>query len=338
MSVTDGTFAGVFTAAVLASALACFAWLRIVGGRYLLDLPGGRRVHTTATPRGGGIGIALVMVLAFFWVGQALTSNSAPWFAAATATGLLAVMGLLDDLRPMRALAKFAAQLLAVIVLLWPFGLGTENVAGWAAVLVVAGVIGWVNIWNFMDGSHGLIALQALLIALALAILPGQAPTVRVASFALAGACVGFLPFNLPEARLFLGDVGSHAVAAAVIALTLLSVYLKTLSMPEACLLSSVLWVDALITLWRRLIAGKKLWRAHREHLYQFAVRRGFAPWRVCMAYALLTLLAVLMMFSSHAWPSSAQWLLVATWFVVLAFAHGLTRRHLLHGARGRHA
>ena len=338
MFITGGMFAGVFAAAVLVSALACFVWLRIAAGRHLLDLPGGRRVHTTATPRGGGIGIALVMVLAFFWAGRTLPANAAPWFAAATATGLLAVMGLLDDLRPMRALAKFAAQLLAVVVLLWPLGLGAANVAVWAAILVVAAVIGWVNLWNFMDGSHGLIAVQALLISLALAALPGQTPAVRLAALALAGACLGFLPFNLPEARLFLGDIGSHAIAAAVIALTLLSVYEHTLSLPEACLLSSVLWVDALITLLRRALAGKTLWRAHREHLYQFAVRRGFAPWRVCAAYAVLTLFAVLTLIASRDWSQSAQWSLVVAWFLALAIAHGLVRRHLLAGVRRRAA
>jgi UDP-N-acetylmuramyl pentapeptide phosphotransferase/UDP-N-acetylglucosamine-1-phosphate transferase len=159
---------------------------------------------------------------------------------------------------------------------------------------------------------------------------PDQMPVIRLASLALAGACVGFLPFNLPNARLFLGDVGSHAIAGAVIGLTLLSVHSGSLSLPEACMLSSVLWVDALITLVRRTFAGRTLWRAHREHLYQFAVRRGFAPWRVCLAYAVLTALAMIGMFAIKARPLGDQWGVAAAWFVALTGMHAVARRRLL--------
>lgn len=320
---------GVFLAAAIASALACVLWLKFAASRQLLDLPGGRRVHTVATPRGGGIGIALVMVVAFAGIGQATSLDPSPWIAMAIATALLAAMGLFDDLRPMRALAKFAAQLLAVLVLLWPLGLG-EAGAGWAWLVIVGAVILWVNVWNFMDGSHGLVAVQALLIALALCLLPGQSPALRLASLALAGACIGFLPFNLPVARVFLGDVGSHAIAAAVIGLTLSSVYQGSLSLPEAFMLSSILWVDALITLVRRTLAGRTLWKAHREHLYQFAVRRGIAPWRVCLGYAALTIVAALGVFAMHERPPDEQWGLTAGWIAMLAVTHALVRRRLL--------
>lgn len=334
MSATGASMFGaaqlsVFPAAAVASAIACVLWLKFAASRRLLDLPGGRRVHTVATPRGGGIGIALVMIASFAGIANATSLDPAPWFALATATALLAAMGLFDDLRPMRALAKFAAQLLAVLVMLWPLGLGDSG-AGWAWVAIVAAVILWVNVWNFMDGSHGLVAVQALLIALALGLLPGQVPALCLASFALAGACLGFLPFNLPTARVFLGDVGSHAIAAAVIGLTLSSVYRGSLSLPEACMLSSVLWVDALITLVRRTLAGRTLWRAHREHLYQFAVRRGFAAWRVCVAYAALTVLAAIGVFAMQGRPIASQWGVVAAWFVVLGAMHALARRRLL--------
>ena len=92
--------------------------------------------------------------------------------------------------------------------------------------------------------------MQALLIALAVCLLPGQTPALRLAALALAGACIGFLPFNLPEARLFLGDVGSHALAAAVIGLVAGQRSLPHVVLARGMLmLSSVLLVDALSTL-----------------------------------------------------------------------------------------
>lgn len=332
MTLPGVVLTGILPVAALLSAVACLAWLRFARSQRLLDLPGGRRVHSRATPRGGGIGIALVMVAVFVGLGLASAAPAASlWSCLAAGTALLAMMGLADDLRPLSPLAKFAVQLLAVAVMLWPLQvLPAESLAGhW--LLLLPAVILWVNIWNFMDGSHGLVAVQALLIALAVCLLPGQTPALRLAALALAGACIGFLPFNLPEARLFLGDVGSHALAAAVIGLLLTSVHYRTLSLPEALMLSSVLLVDALSTLARRLFAGKKLWRAHREHLYQFAVRRGFAPWRVCLGYGVLTVIAILIVFACRqAGDGGVPAYGVAGWGLVLALGHAMVRRRLL--------
>ncbi len=340
MTLPGVVFTGILPVAALLSAVACLAWLRFANSRRLLDLPGGRRVHTRATPRGGGIGIALAMITVFAGLGFASPApNASLWVCLAAGTALLAMMGLADDLRPLSPLAKFAVQLLAVAVMLWPLQvLPAESLAGhW--LLLLPAVILWVNIWNFMDGSHGLIAVQALLIALAVCLLPGQTPALRLAALALAGACLGFLPFNLPEARLFLGDVGSHALAAAVIGLLLASVHYRTLSLPEALMLSSVLLVDALSTLVRRLFAGKKLWRAHREHLYQFAVRRGFAPWRVCVAYGALTVVAILFVFGCRqAGAGDVLAAGVAGWGMLLAVGHALVRRRLLDRHRAERA
>jgi UDP-N-acetylmuramyl pentapeptide phosphotransferase/UDP-N-acetylglucosamine-1-phosphate transferase len=326
--------AGTFAGALIVSACACFAWLRLASHRGLLDQPGGRRVHTQATPRGGGVGIALVMIVVFSGLALLGGSASGLWAGAAGATAVLAAMGLVDDLSPLGAVAKFCAQLLAVIALMAPLGTDWSRGMVWLVPVAMLAVILWINVWNFMDGSHGLVAVQALLLALVLWLLPGQLPEIRVAALALAGACLGFLPFNLPDARVFLGDVGSHALAAAVIALMLLSVRYRTLSLPEVAMLSSVLWVDALVTLCRRTLAGKKLWRAHREHLYQFAVRRGFAPWRVCAAYAFVTALVAIGVIASHDWPAADQARLALVWITALVVGHGLVRRRLLDRPR----
>jgi UDP-N-acetylmuramyl pentapeptide phosphotransferase/UDP-N-acetylglucosamine-1-phosphate transferase len=281
-----------FVAAALASALLTGAWIVIARRRALHDLPGRRRLHDTATPRGGGIGIALAMLGALAWL-AASPGHEAAWasgFAAGIAA--FAAVGLLDDLRTLPAAAKLALQLAASGVLLACAAgyLPSDWLAGIALLFTCAY---FVNIWNFMDGSNGLVDIQALLLSLALAAWPGQEPALRLAALALAGACLGFLPFNFPRARVFLGDVGSHAMGAAVFGLLWLSWREGVISAAQALLMLTVVVLDSGLTLARRLLAGRVIWHAHREHLYQYAVRRGNSHARVAIAYGAATVLAI---------------------------------------------
>lgn len=271
-------------AASFALALAWRAWaLR----RGVLDAPDHRRLHATPTPRGGGIGIAIVLLAAAPWLGAGWT-----WFAAGLV--LCAGAGLVDDLRPLPPLAKGLLQALGAACLaagfpllpeLWGAPLG--HLLAWVLVLVL------VNFWNFIDGSNGMAASQAMFAALGLAALvPAAAPATWLA-VALAAACLGFLPLNFPRARLFLGDVGSHALGYALAALLLMA---ATPAGPRAWLLLlpvSVVALDAGLTLLSRGRRRQVLWRAHREHLYQRAVAHGWSHAGICVLYAGSTLAAI---------------------------------------------
>ena len=165
---------------------------------------------------------------------------------------------------PIPVLAKFVLQFVAAAVMIVATTQGWG--LGWVAALgLIVACCYVVNIWNFMDGSNGLIAVQSLLIALAIGFWPGQPAELRLCAFALAGACAGFLPFNLPGARVFLGDVGSHALGAAVFGLLLLAWRAGTISLVQSLLLSSVVLMDSGYTLARRALAGRPVWRAHRR-------------------------------------------------------------------------
>lgn len=227
----------------------------------------------------------------FAWLAtQQAHLPSLGWVAAGIA--LFSALGLFDDIRPLRALPKLMVQLLAAALLV--SAIPAPAPLGWLAwPITILACAYAVNLFNFMDGSNGLVALQGLVISLAVACWPGQVQWLSVAGFTMAGACAGFLPFNLPKARVFLGDVGSHAIGAGVFALLLLSWNESVLGLAECLLFATPVLIDTGYTLIRRAWAGRPIWRAHREHLYQFAVRRGNSHLAVSLAYTTWTILSV---------------------------------------------
>ncbi|MFY2764905.1 MraY family glycosyltransferase [Arenimonas sp. MALMAid1274] len=287
--------------AALVSLVACGAWRRFALRRQVMDLPDERRLHTVPTPRGGGVGIALALLLASPWLGQG---------GALFALGLLisAGGGLWDDLRPLRALPKLGLQALGALplALAWPLlpGVLGEATGVFAAWLLTVSL---VNIWNFMDGSNGLAASQALLVGAGSALLATAGSPAAWLGVMLAAACLGFLPWNLPTARLFLGDVGSHALGYAVAALGLMVVGQGNASPWQWLLLPSVFLLDAGITLALRVWRRRKFWLAHRWHLYQRAVSAGWSHVGIAAAYAAWTLCCVLLAISADGLPAVLQ-------------------------------
>lgn len=277
-------------------ALAWRGWARRRG---VVDAPDERRLHATPTPRGGGIGIALVLLAASPWLGPGW-----PWFAAGLV--LCAGAGLVDDVRPLPPLAKGLLQAAgaACLAVAWPLMPGLlgslgGHVLAWALVMVM------VNFWNFMDGSNGMAAGQALLASLGLAALaPGQGATVWLA-LALAAASLGFLPLNFPRARVFLGDVGSHALGFAIAALLLMASGPGGASPWLLVLPVSAMLLDAGLTLVSRARRRQVLWRAHREHLYQRAVAHGWSHAGIWALYAGWTLAAGLLALWLQRQPAS---------------------------------
>jgi len=299
-----------------ASAALTAAALGYARRRRLLDLPGQRRSHSVPTPRGGGIGIVLVLLAALF--GFDWPQPRYP-LALGLALAAVALIGWMDDHRPLSARSRIAVHALAALALvaLWqPLAGAVPGLLLWPLLaLAVFWLTGCVNAWNFMDGSNGLLASQCLWLGLTLAWLlsgvtgEGAALAHALAGVALvlAGGCAGFLPFNAPRAVIFMGDVGSGALGLACGALLLAALALA----PEraACLLilPSALLVDAGLTLAWRIGSGRRWYTAHREHLYQWLVRSGRSHGEVAALYLLWNLLIVLpACLASSRWPGAA--------------------------------
>jgi UDP-N-acetylmuramyl pentapeptide phosphotransferase/UDP-N-acetylglucosamine-1-phosphate transferase len=252
--------------------------------RGLMDAPGRRRSHVVATPRGGGIGFVLVLAaLAPLLLTPATLGLS---FSA----GLLAVaaVGWWDDHRPLSARFRLVVHVLAVAQFLWVLqGTPTDMQTALHFGLGLLWIVSLVNFWNFIDGINGLAALQAVIAA---GLYAGLA---QAAGLAGAAVLLGFLPYNLPRARLFMGDVGSGALGFALGAFALL--LLPSVRAPWLLLLPvAAVLADAGLTLAKRMLLGRRWYAAHREHLYQWWVRRGASHVRVSLAYAAFSLLVIL--------------------------------------------
>lgn len=288
----------------LLSALVIWLALRYAQRANLLDMPGQRRSHSVPTPRGGGIGI-VVAVLAGLIAQAALDPAVVLPLRLLIALSMIALIGWIDDHRPLPALVRLLVHFLAVIIWLAPLiavalspvrymdTTGPQSAVIIAALTVIC--VGSINLHNFMDGIDGLLALQALFVFIVLGVLclrDGHAVhTLQIGIWAAAVAA--FVPFNFPRARVFMGDVGSGAIGM-LIAVAAIWQY----STPNTAALSGVLACSAFVvdggcTLLSRIAGGRRWYRAHREHLYQWMVRAGMSHVRVAMSYMLWNLCVV---------------------------------------------
>jgi UDP-N-acetylmuramyl pentapeptide phosphotransferase/UDP-N-acetylglucosamine-1-phosphate transferase len=296
--------------------------------RGLLDQPGQRRSHTVPTPRGGGIGIvAAVLVVAIPAV--AFLPEAEPITTVVVlALALLAVaaVGWRDDHKPLPVLPRIGVHLLASLavagVLLAPAA--PTDAQRWAWLVPVAIVFaGSINAHNFMDGIDALLGLQALFVLVGYALLAAARgePALVAASAASAAACFGFLLFNRPPARIFMGDAGSGMLGLLIAAFAGLLVQRSFDLLWPCAILSSAFLVDAGLTLLARILAGKRWYTAHREHLYQWMARAGFNHARTDAMYLLWNLIiAAPVAWAALHWPASAPLLCAA----VYVFAGGV--------------
>jgi UDP-N-acetylmuramyl pentapeptide phosphotransferase/UDP-N-acetylglucosamine-1-phosphate transferase len=294
-------------ATAVAACLAAFAlaWLLVRATlvytlrRGLLDQPGRRRSHAVPTPRGGGLGLLLGALpwMAWAWFAIAPVEQRGTVFALLVATLLVMLAGWLDDHADRHPLARFAVHALAATLASWAVlhGLGfwpLAEILALGAALVIA--IAWsINAHNFMDGIDGLLGMQALFFFVALGVLAavlGQGGH-ALACGCLAAACVAFLCFNAPPARIFMGDVGSGALGLLVTALAALLWRRAPVAFWPVLILSSAFVIDATMTLLSRMLRGRRWYTAHREHLYQWLVRSGDSHLRTGIVYMLWNLL-----------------------------------------------
>ncbi|MFT9062952.1 MAG: glycosyltransferase family 4 protein [Acetobacter persici] len=260
----------------------------------VLDHPGHRSAHERPTPKGGGVGV----MATFFVLCPILLAEtgqpvlSAPVLLTALATALLAGVSWLDDLYQWPPSIKFAAQCLAAALVVaggtslpLPMTWGGP-IAG--ALISALWLVFITNAINFMDGLNGLIS-GSLAVGCLLIALTGPAfgvPDLFWPALLLCACLCGFLPFNYPKARIFLGDVGSQGCGLLAGAAALHVAHATPLPsgwLLGPCLLSPLIY-DVLFTLVRRKLAGHSLVQAHRGHLYQVLHRSGVNPALITLA------------------------------------------------------
>lgn len=243
----------------------------------LVDVPNHRSSHATPTLRGGGLA-PLVGILLTAGVATAAGVDVLPWAALAVCAAA-AVLGLVVDLREPTPLVRLVLLALLGAALGSMLGGPTTALLGAVALPVI------VNVVNFMDGINGITALTALAWGAVVVLGATTAGTVALGALTL-GAALGFLPWNLPRARMFLGDAGSYLVGALMTAALLVEQAAGGRTLLVLAPLVPYL-LDTGVTLVRRAARGERLTEAHREHLYQrLSCRPGWTHTRVSALWA----------------------------------------------------
>jgi len=251
--------------------------------RYALARPNARSSHVQPTPQGGGIAV-VVAALASLWLGAALAglAGESQLAGLTLAAAILALIGVVDDIRGVGPVSRLLVQAVAVGVVIATLPSDFRIVPllpralEW--VLLLVGGVWFVNLVNFMDGIDWMTVAETVPITAGVALLglTGAVPLSGVlVALALLGATVGFAPFNRPVARLFLGDVGSLPIGLMLG--WILMMLASRGHLAAALLLPLYYLADATITLARRLARREAVWQAHRTHFYQRATDGGFA-------------------------------------------------------------
>ena len=284
--------------------------------RRLVDQPGERRSHVVATPRGGGIAIVVTVLLGCGWLGMAWPEYRALLLAYAIGLLLVAGVGWLDDHRPLSPWPRLAVQALSGLILAVAIHASTQawllSVAAFLLVMIL------VNIWNFMDGIDGLATSQAALVAAAMAVAMVPGPFTWLAAGLFAATC-GFLPFNFPKARIFLGDVGSGALGYLLAGLLIVALLASAVPGPLLLLPLAAFLVDAGFTLLGRMLRNERWWTPHVSHLYQQLARGRAGHKLITVAYAAFTLAGAFIMFASVNLSLTGTMILTVGWYVMAA-------------------
>lgn len=259
--------------------------------RQLVDHPNERSLHASPMPRIGGIGLmcGALPVAAWFALGR---------YGVALALALaLALLSALDDWRSLPVQVRLPAHAVAALVAVLALGSpGSVPVAlaVWVMLAAVVAIMWMTNLFNFMDGADGLAGLMAMIGFGTLALAAGLAGASELAAAcaAIASAAAGFLAFNFPPAKVFLGDAGSVPLGFLAAVLGGHGALSGAWPWWYPVLVFSPFIVDATVTIVKRLARGERIWIAHRGHYYQRLVLAGWPPRKLAFVAAALMLAA----------------------------------------------
>ncbi len=313
--------------AFVASLALTWGVLRVAHKHGLIDQPNARSSHSVPTPRGGGL--AIVVVSAAGTLGLLLLGVIELRLGLALLAGGLpvAVVGFVDDRRSVPARLRLSVHLgaaVAGVALLGgmpPLQVGALLLdPGLVGDLLAVVAVAWVlNLFNFMDGIDGIAASQAIFVAACgamIAYASGGSMQIPAACAVFAASCLGFLLWNWPPAKIFMGDVGSGFLGYVIAILALGASRDSPVAMWAWLIGGGVFFVDATTTLLRRLLRGEQVYMAHRSHAYQRLSRRWNSHRRVTIAVWIVNLSWLL--------PCSvlaAKYPHLAAWIVLAAFA-----------------
>ena len=289
----------------------------------MIDIPNERSLHDFPTPKGGGIAIVLT-----WYLGLTILYFSGlvekDLYLALLCGIVLAIVSLIDDLTGLPPLIRLIIHFItAMSAFYFLGGLRPLILPGFYAQyhflvypLAIVGMVWFINLFNFMDGVDGFASVEAIIICSVLFVLTWNMTTILLIS------CVtGFLYWNWPRAKIFMGDVGSTQLGFILVVFGIYFHNILEFSILNWIMLSSPFWFDATLTLYRRWRNGEKLSVAHRKHVNQRIVQAGFSHERVNLFLTLINLFIILLIILYR----EIKILQIPVFIVTLAFYYFIT-------------
>lgn len=333
-------FSGVFLLSLLTVKWFCHFAIR----KNLLDHPNHRSSHTEVTPRGGGIVFVGIWILfAFFCVKLKFFSLS-HLLTLVPGGIMIALIGYWDDHGHIPARWRFLIQTIAAIVTLtaiggFPFFTIGHFVftLGWLGFAIGLLIMLWsTNLFNFMDGADGMASMEAIFVLGVGGYLLWQVGgrDLAILAWGLVCAILGFLYWNWPPAKIFMGDVGSTFLGFMIAAFAVAGQVWYHLSILFWFVLYSVFWLDATVTLLRRAYAGERLYEAHRLHAFQRLYQVQESRSKLLLSVTTVNIaLSIVTLISFH-YSLYLPWLMVLTTLLLLAMYGWIEYRLPMYGQK----
>jgi Fuc2NAc and GlcNAc transferase len=328
------TWAGLYVSSLILSTFGAWAVSRHADKIGLVDCPNGRSSHCVPTPKGGGVGIFFVFLISAGVLGLPVSF----WLPIC----IMAVVAFWGDRIELSARLRLVIQLGLMAVVIVSGGSVAEpgglmyllRAAFWTVFIV-----GTANYYNFMDGINGIAGITGLLGFALLAVyvvLIGGPAAVKGVAVCLSIACLGFLPLNMPKARVFMGDIGSILLGSVFAGL----IWLAAESVLDFVCMASFLfpfYVDELTTVIVRLKNGENLTKPHRRHYYQLlANENGIAHWKVSLGYGVFQLAVGISVLMVRGHGLVAVLAVLAGWLLAFGIESCRLRNQTEREGRGR--
>lgn len=270
--------------------------------RIAVDRPKARSSHTLLTPTGGGFAALIAFCFFILW-GQDILNFPDQWRISSPiiiSALILGVVGLLDDIFSLPAVPRLFIQFALATWVVHSFDLellvvlpeSTVISGGFSQILAILWIVGFVNLYNFMDGANGMIAIGTIVASL-LIIIASPSIELTFVSIGLAAAMIGFLPLNFPKARIFLGDSGSQSFGFLLACLLLSAHGVKPnrFSLYTMILAFLPYLYDAGVTTFIRLFKAKNILKPHREFIFHKLMIMGFKHYMVSFIYMIILII-----------------------------------------------
>jgi len=279
----------------ICSFLLTYLIMRFALRRKFVSIPNERSLHVNPTPIGGGLAIVITWYIGITILFFSGIIERSLYFSLLSGV-MLAVVSLIDDIKSLRPIIRLIVHFLtAILAFYFLEGLRPLIIPGFNISynfiiypLAIIGMVWFINLFNFMDGVDGFASVEVITIAAVLFVMSWNIITILLI------VCVtGFLCWNWPKAKIFMGDVGSTQLGFILVVLGIYFHNIFEFSILNWIMLTSPFWFDATLTLFRRWRNKERISEAHRKHVYQRIVQAGFSHEKVNIFLISLNLIII---------------------------------------------